>query len=97
MPVTEEARAEQEMPSRDAGAMGLVAGPAQGQPAAPPPATGRIAAGGSVNPQRAKQPTYRHYGASWGAAWLTFIVGLLLGAPGSIVSLTVGAVRGLRT
>ena len=94
VPVTEEARAEQGMPRREAGAMGVVAG--QQQPGAQPPMSAGVAASGMGNPQPRKQVPYKHYGTVVGAAWLTFIVGLLVGAAGSLVSLLVGAVRGVR-
>ena len=43
-----------------------------------------------------KQRRYTYYGMAMGVGWLTFVAGLLVGLAGSIVSLLVGVVRGIR-
>ena len=94
VPVTEEARAEQGMPRREEGALGVVA--AQEKPGARPATSDTRAAMPVTGPQPGQQRVYKYYGVAAGAAWLTFIAGLLVGGAGSIVGLIVGAVRSLR-
>ena len=84
------------MPRREAGAKGAVAGQAPKQPGVRPTAGDVVAASGTVNPQAGKPLTYKPYVAAVGTAWLTLSAGLLVGTAGSLVSLIVGAVRGLR-
>ena len=102
VPVTEEARAKQGMPDSE-----RVAAVAQGQEPQPagrgrtatPPTTREGATPQSAQPstqQTAQPSTYKYVGAAAGAASLTFIVGLFVGAVVSIAGLIVGAVRGVR-
>jgi membrane protein len=104
VPVTEEARAQQGIPRQ-----GQVeaAAQAQEQPGAQPApasgaamvvrAPGRTAVSSDAQHGAAeKQRRYTTYGVAMGVGWLTFVAGLLVGLAGSIVSLLVGVVRGIR-
>ncbi|MDQ5854513.1 MAG: YihY/virulence factor BrkB family protein [Chloroflexota bacterium] len=94
VPVTEEARARQGMPRREDVAL-LAQG--QEQPAARPAAGDVPSSAASARPAPDKQRTYTYYGMAVGAAWLTFVAGLLVGTAGSLISLIVGTVRGVRS
>ena len=94
VPVTEEARARQGMPRREDVAL-LAQG--QEQPAARPAAGDVPSSAASARPGPDKQRTYTYYGMAVGAAWLTFVAGLLVGTAGSLISLIVGTVRGVRS
>ena len=107
VPLTPEAQAEQGMPRRET----VEAAQARDQPDASPtprsegarkqpdarPAPKSEGAGERrARAQPGNLQMYRYYGVAVGAAWLSFVAGLLLGTASLLVGLVVGAVRRVR-
>ena len=107
VPLTPEAQAEQGMPRRET----VDAAQARDQPDASPtprsegarkqpdarPAPKSEGAGERrARAQTGNPQMYRYYGVAVGAAWLSFVAGLLLGTASLLVGLVVGAVRRVR-
>ena len=107
VPLTPEAQAEQGMPRRET----VEAAQAREQPGARPAPKSEGAReqadaspapkseGMRERPARAQTGNpqmYRYYGVAVGAAWLSFVAGLLLGTASLLVGLVVGAVRRVR-
>jgi membrane protein len=107
VPLTPEAQAEQGMPRRETveGAQARDqpdASPtprsegARKQPDARPAPKSEGAGERRARAQTGNPQMYRYYGVAVGAAWLSFVAGLLLGMASLLVGLVVGAVRRVR-
>jgi membrane protein len=105
VPVTEEARAQQGMPSQetlDAAAAGqppaATRSPQGGPPVHLAPATARATAtpGATTRSPAERQSKLISYGVAAGVGWIALVVGVFLGALGSIVGVLMGVVRRAR-
>jgi membrane protein len=102
VPLTEEAQAEQGMPRRETVEAAQARAetdtrPARAETAARPAPRGEAAQGQPASARSANQRVYRYYGVAVGAAWLSFVAGLLVGTVSVLVGLVVGVVRRVRS